>query len=168
VFSNITQRLFTQIKSVHLLNNKRAPFSVMTSVLHFLQVEREIAPEVRLFDIFFDEVFSNLITSYDRYYLRSDSSFIKFFLGIFKNLTELITRRSDSWTKECIGNTENEGKREDEDVIYEKTNLLRQLLLRIKPLILSPHADLQVPALEIFALCAPLLHSKNIALLIRK
>ena len=128
----------------------------MTSLLHFLQVEKEIAPEISLFDLFFDEVFQNLISSYDRFYLRSDISFLKFFLSIFRNLTQLLTRRND-WTQEKQGDMVN--NKDEGEGLDQKTNLLRQLLLRIKPLILSQHTELQVPSLEIFSLCSPLLHS---------
>jgi len=143
---NIINRVVLQIRSIHILENKLQPFKVFQALLLLLENDEQ---GIMMFHMFCLDVWTTFIKCYDKYYLLSETKFIYLMLTIIKQIMKIIGK-----TKETFG------QNDQENIKFNEINLIRQILLRIKPLIVSKKNEIMVLANEIFKESLIIIHSK--------
>lgn len=133
---NIIKRLILQIRSLHMLENKLQPFKVFEALLVIIQHDEN---SVSVFHSFCMDVWLTLIKLFDNFFILSEFRFIYLFLKITRHIMLILASK-----KEEIKQNDNENLK------YNEINLIRQVLLRIKPLIVSKNSEIMVLANEIF------------------
>lgn len=141
---NIIKRVILQIRSVHILENKMQPFKVFEALLVMIQNDEN---SISMFHLFCMDVWLTLIKFFDKYYIISEFRFIHLFLKITQQIMKILGKKP----KEIE-------KNEDNNFRYNEINLIRQILLRIKPLVLSKNNEIMVLANEIFKDSLILIH----------
>lgn len=96
-------------------------------------------------------IVQNLNTNFDRYYLGNNAGFFRFYVHFFKHF---ISTCQNSHSEETATYSNR----------FHFTNILRQLILRLRPLVLSDVIDISVQTLELIDMSWPLLYNQSMAL----
>lgn len=134
--SNVINRVILQIRSIHMLENKLQPFKVFQSLLLLIEKDDQ---GISMFHLFCMDVWAVLIKFYDRYYILSEVKFLYLILMVIKQIVSILSKKPE------IVN-----KNEEENMKFNEINLIRQILMRIKPLTVSRNKEIFVLANQIF------------------
>lgn len=154
--SNIINRVILQIQSIHLLENKLQPFKVFRALLNLIENDHN---GIFMFHMFCMEVWATLIKCYDKYYILSEQKFVYLILGIIEKIIRILIKKP-----EMI----NYNNSQDENISYNEVNLIRQILMRIKPLTVSKNKEIFVLANQVFKESLFLIHSKFSKIIIKR
>ena len=133
---NIIKRVILQIRSLHILENKLQPFKVFEALLVIIQNDEN---SISVFHSFCMDFWLTLIKLFDKFFILSEFRFIYLFLKITRHIMTILASKKGE-----IKQNDNENSK------YNEINLIRQVLLRIKPLIVSKNSEIMVLANEIF------------------
>lgn len=144
--SNLINRIILQIRSIQILENKLQPFKVFHAILMLIENDEK---GIVMFHMFCMDVWTTLSKCFDKYYILSDKKFIHLMLVIIKQIMRIIAKKHQIVTLN-----------DDENLKFNEVNLIRQILLRIKPLITNKNNEIMVLSNEIFKESLIIIHSK--------
>lgn len=137
IFScNLLSRTLLQIKCIELLEDKSHPFKILENFIFLIEKSLE---KNDFFINFSSEIIDNLTKVYDNYYLLSSNQFQIYLLQLIISILNYISKQSSE---------------------IKEVNFYRQILLRIKPLLLSKNKEIIVFSNEIFMKILPLINNK--------
>ncbi|KRW99076.1 hypothetical protein PPERSA_11677 [Pseudocohnilembus persalinus] len=167
--SSLITRSLNQIQSLQLIEDKEAPFNILNEIFvvygGFDYLENELKTVIHTLNI-----------CYDKYYLQSFQFYIPAYLNFFKNFMEFWQNSKKDLIKklqiedqfddqpENLDQDQDQNQSE-EQLMYNQqlkvSNYIRQIIMRIQPLILNQNKVISVQSVQIFQLSAPLLFKQR-------